>query len=85
MICHVGVASHALLVQHLKFFHPQERPYNCVHCSANFNTYPDLGSHISNIHKVKKIKCKLCAYKTVSKSQMVAHVGKQKFIQLNGL
>ena len=51
MICHVGIASHALLAQHLKFFHPQERPHNCVHCSANFNTYPDLRSHISNIHK----------------------------------
>ncbi len=76
MICHIGVASHTLLAQHLKLFHLQERPYSCVHCSVNFKTYPDLGSHISNIHKTKKIKCKLCTYKTVSCSRMLAHVGK---------
>ncbi len=43
-------------------------------CDSHFNNSADLGCHVMNVHSGKKLQCKVCAYKTVNRLGMCAHV-----------
>ncbi len=50
--------------------------YQCADCESAFNNAGDLSCHITNVHKVKHVKCKHCNYKAASQAHMCLHVQK---------
>ena len=74
MFCRVSLQSRTALNFHLKQCHPDQRPYHCIECMNSFVNKADLQSHTSNVHAEKKIKCKHCEHRTVTKAKMQLHV-----------
>ncbi len=70
MLCRVGLKSQTALNFHLKQCHPDQRPNHCIECMNSFVNRADLQSHTSNVHTEKKIKCKHCEHRTVTKAKM---------------
>ncbi len=74
MVCGVGVKSRKTLAFHLKHVHPESRPYRCMVCGSTFNNSGTLACHRSNVHQKRQVKCKSCAYTTITKARMKLHV-----------
>ena len=69
-ICDVHLDSGLALERHIRSLHPLSRSYSCRDCEAAFITPCQLASHVSNVHRQKKVSCKKCEYVTVSKVKM---------------
>ena len=75
-LCNDHLDSGLALERHIRSLHPLLRSYSCRDCEMAFITPCQLASHVSNVHRQKKVSCKKCEYITVSKAKMRQHICK---------
>ena len=47
--------------------------FKCFHYEKKFNLVYNLNKHIKNVHEEKKLKCRICSYKTNDTPSMQSH------------
>ncbi len=60
--------------RHIKTEYPDSHSYQCDSCESSYNTVVDLHSHVSIVHRIPSVHCKLCEYTTTTHSQIHQHV-----------
>ncbi len=73
-ICGTELFSGLVLINHMKITHPDVWLYKCEKCASNFNNLWALSCYISVVHGQKKVACKMCDYKMLTRAQMWQHV-----------
>ncbi len=74
LVCAEQLQSGLVLERHMHCMHPLSRPHSCCQCESSFNNLQELSSHVANQHRIHKVSCKHCEYKTVSCARMRLHV-----------
>ena len=73
-ICGDSCVSGLALERHLCSIHLISQSYTCAKCTLSFNNACQLSSHVANVHNLKWVHCKKCAFKSMSMAQMHQHV-----------
>ena len=73
-VCELVISSGLALGRHIKIEHPDSHSYQCDNCESSYNTVTDLCSHVSIVHRIPSVHCKLCEYTTTTHSRMCQHV-----------
>ena len=72
--CGADIFSGLALIRHMCLHHPDIRPYKCEMCDSAFNNLKEMSSHKSVVHRVVRISCKSCDYKSTTHARMRQHV-----------